>query len=131
MDKVAVNVGQVDGKWVIDMPDGTQRKVKGSTTSGNYIRGIVHGKYMDIIAAQAPGATSTTFYCDIHYYTASVARVVYRSNNSAYPNGGVSYACANSDAANSSATLGSRLAFRGTLVRAASVAAFKAASEVS
>ena len=131
MDKVAVNVGQVDGKWVIDMPDGTQRKVKGSTTSGNYIRGIVHGKYMDIIAAQAPGATSTTFYCDIHYYTASVARVVYRSNRSAYPYGGVSYANANSDAASSSAALGSRLAFRGTLVRAASVAAFKAASEVS
>lgn len=109
MDKVAVNVGQVDGKWVIDMPDGTQRKVKGSTTSGNYIRGIVHGKYMDIIAAQAPGATSTTFYCDIHYYTASVGRVVYRSNNNANPNGGVSYANANNDASNSNATLGSRL----------------------
>lgn len=131
MDKVAVNVGQVDGKWVIDMPDGTQRKVKGSTTSGNYIRGIVHGKYMDIIAATAPAATSTTFYCDIHYYTASVSRVVYRSNSNANPSGGVSYAYADYDAANSSATLGSRLAFRGNLVKAASVVAFKAATEVS
>ena len=131
MDNVAVNVGQVDGKWVIDMPDGSQRKVKGSTTSGNYIRGIVHGKYMDIIAAQAPGATSTTFYCDVHYYTASVGRVVYRSNYYAYANGGVSCASAGYDASYSSATLGSRLAFRGKLVRAASVAAYKAATEVS
>ncbi|MBR1644334.1 MAG: hypothetical protein IJ684_03060 [Bacteroidales bacterium] len=131
MDNVGVNVGQVDGKWVIDMPDGTQRKVKGSTTSGNYIRGIVHGKYMDIIAAQAPGATSTSFYCDIHYYTASVGRVVYRSSNSANANGGVSYANAAYDASYSDAVLGSRLAFRGRFVRAASVAAYKAAVEVS
>ena len=131
MDKVAVNVGQVDGKWVIDMPDGTQRKVKGSTTSGNYIRGIVHGKYMDIIAATAPAATSTTFYCDVHYYTASVARVVYRSSYCASPIGGVSCADANNDAAYSNAALGSRLAFRGNLVKAASVVAFKAATEVS
>ena len=131
MDNVAVNVGTVDGKWVIDMPDGTQRKVKGSTTSGNYIRGIVHGKYMDIIAAQTPGATSTTFYCDIHYYTAAVGRVVYRSNNNANAYGGVSYAYAYVGASYARATLGSRLAFRGKFVKAASVAAYKAAVEVS
>lgn len=38
-----------------------------------------------------------------------VGRVVYRSNNNANANGGVSYANANNDASNSNATLGSRL----------------------
>lgn len=131
MDGVAVNVGQVDGKYVIDMPDGTQRKVKSKTTSGEYIKAVAHGKYMDVIAVAASAGTSTTYYCDINYYTASVARVVYRSSHNASPYGGVSYASASSDAAYSNAALGSRLAFRGTLVKAASVAAFKAATEVS
>ena len=131
MDGVAVNVGQVDGKYVIDMPDGTQRKVKSKTTSGEYIKAVAHGKYMDVIAVAASAGTSTTYYCDINYYTASVARVVCRSISYANPSGGVSCASASSDAAHSYATLGSRLAFRGTLVKAASVAAFKAATEVS
>lgn len=38
------------------------------------------------------------------------ARVVYRSNNNANANGGVSYANANNDAANVNANIGSRLA---------------------
>lgn len=131
MDGVAVNVGQVDGKYVIDMPDGTQRKVKSKTTSGEYIRAVAHGKYMDVIAVAASAGTSTTYYCDINYYTASVGRVVHRSHNGAFAYGGVSYAYALNDASNSSATIGSRLAFRGTLVKAASVVAYKAATEVS
>ena len=131
MDGVAVNVGQVDGKYVIDMPDGTQRKVKSKTTSGEYIRAVAHGKYMDVIAVAASAGTSTTYYCDINYYTASVGRVVYRSYYYANAYGGVSYAYANSDASYSNAALGSRLAFRGTLVKAASVVAYKAATEVS
>ena len=38
------------------------------------------------------------------------ARVVYRANNNANANGGVSYANANNDAANVNANIGSRLA---------------------
>ena len=131
LDKVNVNVGQVDGKWVIEMPDGTTRKVKGGTTSGIWIKSVVHGKYMDLIPSGNQGDTSTTFYCDYYYYTAAAGRVVYRSYSSAYAHGGVSYAYANSGASSTSAHVGSRLAFRGTLVRAASVEAYKAATEVS
>ena len=131
MDKVNVNVGQVDGKWVIEMPDGTTRKVKGGTTSGIWIKGVVHGKYMDLICAGSQGDSSTTFYCDMYYYAASVGRVVYRSSSSAYASGGVSFASAYGDSSYTSAGIGSRLAFRGRFVKAASVAAYKAASEVS
>ena len=131
MDGVGVNVGQVDGKWVITMPDGSIRKVDGSTTSGIYIKGIVHGKYMDTIMAGSQGGSSTTYYSDYYYYTASVGRVVFRSNSYAVAVGGVSCANASYDSSSTSASIGSRLAFRGNLVKAASVAAYKAASEVS
>ena len=131
MDGVGVNVGQVNGKWEITMPGGGTRKVDGSTTSNIYIKGIVHGKYMDVITAGNQGGSSTTYYCDYFYYSGSVGRVVYRSNSSASAYGGVSCANANNDSSHTNADIGSRLAFRGTLVRAASVAAYKALSEVS
>ena len=40
---------------------------------------------------------------------APIGRVVYRGNNNANANGGVSYANANNDASNSNANIGSRL----------------------
>lgn len=131
MDGVGVNVGQVDGKWTITMPGGSQRKVKGSTTSGIYIKSIVHGKYMDTIMAGAQGDSSTTYYCDMYYYAGSVGRVVFRSYYNADAHGGVSYAYACYGSSSTDAHVGSRLAFRGNLVRAGSVAAYKALSEVS
>ena len=60
-----------------------------------------------------------------------ISRVVYRGNNNANANGGVSYANANNDASNSNTNVGSRLAFRGKIVVAESVAAFKALTEVA
>ena len=60
-----------------------------------------------------------------------MGRVVYRGCDSAYAGGGVSSANADHDASNASAYVGSRLAFRGKLVRAQSVAAYKALSEAA
>ena len=60
-----------------------------------------------------------------------IGRVVYRGYNNANANGGVSNANANNDASNANANVGSRLAFRGKLVRAQSVAAYKALSEAA
>ena len=51
-----------------------------------------------------------------HRQNPSVGRVVYRSNNNANANGGVSYANANNDASNSSANIGSRLNNLGVMV---------------
>ena len=60
----------------------------------------------------------------------AASRVVYRGYNYANANGGVSYAYASNDASYTSAYIGSRLAFRGKLVRAESVEAYKAIREV-
>ncbi len=59
------------------------------------------------------------------------ARVVLRSDYYANAGGGVSCANASNDASNSSTDVGSRLAFRGKIVVAESVAAYKAAVEVA
>ena len=60
-----------------------------------------------------------------------ISRVVYRGYSHAYAYGGVSYANTNNDASYSSTYVGSRLAFRGRLVKAESVEAYKALSEIA
>ena len=56
------------------------------------------------------------------------ARVVQRSNNNSNTNGGVAYANAYNAASYTYSGYGSRLAFRGSLVEAENVSAFKALS---
>ena len=53
------------------------------------------------------------------------------ARNNAVANGGVSVANAGYDASHSSTIVGSRLAFRGRLVKAESVEAYKALSEIA
>ena len=109
------------GKWRIWMPDGTVRWVKGKTTSDQWITGVAHGKYMDIVPVGTANGSSSTYYCDKYWISTAASRVVYR---------GFSYADAGSGASYSSTYVGSRLAFRGKLVRAESVEAYKAIREV-
>ncbi|MDO4202371.1 MAG: hypothetical protein Q4D25_09700, partial [Bacteroidales bacterium] len=68
---------------------------------------------------------------DYYSYSGSTGRVVYRGYYYAYAYGGVSYASASSVASHSFTYVGSRLAFRGKIVVAESVAAFKALTEVA
>ena len=75
--------------------------------------------------------SSSTYYSDMYWISTSTGRVVYRGCSHAASYGGVSYANANNDASSSNASIGSRLAFRGKLVRAQSVAAYKALSEAA
>ncbi|WP_205068638.1 hypothetical protein, partial [Bacteroides uniformis] len=68
---------------------------------------------------------------DMYWISTATVRVVYRGCGSASASGGVSNANAYSDASLTSAYIGSRLAFRGKIVRAQSVAAYKAIREVA
>ena len=79
----------------------------------------------------AVNGSSTTYYSDYYYNNGNAGRVVYRGANSAYAYGGVSCASASNDASYSLTLVGSRLAFRGKLVKASSVARYKAAREVA
>ena len=117
-------------KWHIEMPDGSIRKVKSGTTSG-YITGVVHQKYCDLIPSFSQPGSSSTHYCDEATVSSATARVVARSINSAYPGGGVAYSYCGYDSSYSYTNYGSRLAFRGRIVVAQSVDAYKSLESIA
>lgn len=119
------------GKWRIWLPDGTTMMIKGMTNSGYWITSVAHGKLMAIVPIGAMNGSSTTYYSDIYYFSSGTGRVVHRGYFYAYANGGVSFANASYHASNAYADIGSRLAFRGKIVMAQSVAAYKALTEVA
>ena len=112
-------------KLLIEMPDGSTRKVKSGTVDG-YCTGMYHQKYMDIVGVHSQKGSSTTYYCDIFTPSGTANRVVCRSCNYSNANGGVSFAYCGYDSSSTSTSIGSRLAFRGEIEEAESVTAFKA-----
>ena len=112
-------------KLLIEMPDGSTRKVKSGTVSG-YCTGMYHQKYMDIVGVHSQKGSSTTYYCDEFNVSNAANRVVCRSYSYSFACGGVSYAYCGFDSSSSFSVIGSRLAFRGEIEEAESVTAFKA-----
>ena len=112
-------------KLLIEMPDGSTRKVKSGTVSG-YCTGMYHQKYMDIVGVHSQKGSSTTYYCDEFNVSNAANRVVCRSYYNSFASGGVSCAYCGSDSSSSFTYIGSRLAFRGEIEEAESVTAFKA-----
>lgn len=112
-------------KLLIEMPDGSTRKVKSGTVSG-YCTGMYHQKYMDIVGVHSQKGSSTTYYCDEFNVSNAANRVLCRSYNNSHANGGVSFAFCGFDSSSTYAYIGSRLAFRGEIEEAESVTAFKA-----
>ncbi|MEO4947841.1 hypothetical protein ABHZ41_13935 [Bacteroides uniformis] len=119
------------GKWRIWMPDGTVRMVPGKGSSGQWTAGVAHGRYMDVVPVGTLSGSSSTYYGDVYWFSGAALRVVYRGYNFANADGGVSMSDAYTDSSSTSASIGSRLAFRGKIVRAQSVAAYKAIREVA
>lgn len=132
MDRVDIpNTSGNVGKWRIWMPDGTIMMVKGTTNGDSWITAVAHGKWMAVVPVGAVSGSSSTYYSDKYWFSSASGRVVYRGYSHASANGGVSYAYAVYDASCASTFVGSRLAFRGKIVRAQSVAAYKAIVEVA
>ena len=125
------NTSGNEGKWRIWMPDGSTIMIKGTTNSGNWITAVAHGRLMAVVPVGSMNGSSSTYYSDMYWISTSTGRVVYRGCNNAHSYGGVSHAYAYYDASSANANVGSRLAFRGKLVRAQSVAAYKALSEAA
>ena len=125
------NTSGNEGKWRIWMPDGSTIMIKGTTNSGNWITAVAHGRLMAVVPVGSMNGSSSTYYSDMYWISTSTGRVVYRGYCYASANGGVSSAYAYNDASNAFTYVGSRLAFRGKLVRAQSVVAYKALSEAA
>lgn len=132
MDRVDIpNTSGNVGKWRIWMPDGTIMMVKGATIGDSWITAVAHGKWMAVVPVGAVSGSSSTYYSDKYWFSSASGRVVYRGCDNANAFGGVSSAHASHGASNAYACVGSRLAFRGKIVRAQSVAAYKAIVEVA
>ena len=125
------NTSGNEGKWRIWMPDGSTIMIKGTTNSGNWITAVAHGRLMAVVPVGSMNGSSSTYYSDMYWISTATGRVVYRGYYYAYANGGVSNALAYNDASFAFTSVGSRLAFRGKIVRAQSVAAYKALSEAA
>jgi hypothetical protein len=109
----------VNGIWHIHMPDGTERKVQGLNTrltSGINIARMRHGRYCDVVPSKVyTNNAFNTFYCDAWYYDTQTGRCLIRSGYNTIPFNGLVVCNANSDSANSSASGGARLAFKGDI----------------
>ena len=122
----------IDGfDWTVaDRNSGVTRTVQGQTTVNTWVypKRMVIGQNLDLIPYPTQtGGDDAHGYCDGIYMTGTNGRVVRRSCDYAYSQGGVACANCNNDSSNSYTSVGSRLAFRGEIVKAESVAAFTAA----
>lgn len=125
MDGVDVpngNFGQA--RYRIWMPDGTVRWLQGNTASDQWTTGMWHGLWMDWCVTGIGGSQST-IYGDKSWFSGASWRVVFRGGSYAYASYGLASTNANYDASSASSSVGSRLAFRGKIVKAQSVAAYK------
>lgn len=113
-------------KWEVTEDDGSERMAGTGPTTNGWISKLLFGERIDLIPQEVSGS-STSGFCDYYYGYPSSSRVVRRSNGYSSPNGGVAFAYADGVASGAYSGYASRLAFRGVLVEAESVAAFKAA----
>lgn len=87
-----------------------------AASSSNWITGIAHGEYADIMPTYVSGGSDTTYYAD-YYYQNTGNRVLLRSGHSG--NGsdcGVFCSDANDASSTSHSSIGSRLGFYGNIV---------------
>ena len=130
LEGVTLNKEKADGRWSIETPGRAPREVQGIAAFAEYWpANMVFGRHMDLIVARG-GGSETSHYCDWQNVSSSTSRVVYRSYNYAYASGGVSYASTYYDSSFTYALIGSRLAFRGKVVKATSVSEYKALPSV-
>lgn len=95
-------------KLLIEMPDGSTRKVKSGTVDG-YCTGMYHQKYMDVVGVNSQKGSSTTYYCDVFTSSGTANRVVCRSCSYSCAGGGVSCAVCGVDSSSTNTNIGSRL----------------------
>ena len=87
-----------------------------AASSSNWITGIAHGEYADIMPTYVSGGSDTTYYAD-YYYQNTGNRVLLRSGCSVNESScGVFFSDADSGSSDSYSHIGSRLGFYGNIV---------------
>lgn len=128
IDNATFNHGGTDYKFYIVEDDGSSREVQAHPhTDTFYPTVMVFGEYLDLVMKpNTTSGTTSTGFCDSQYFSGSSNQVVRRSYGNSNADGGVAYLGTNNSASSTSAGIGSRLAFRGTIIEEKDIETFKA-----
>lgn len=128
IDNAVFNYGGSNYKFTITEDDNSTREIQAFQNTGTFYPTImIFGEHLDLV--MKPGTTSgttSTGFCDSQCFSGSSNQVVRRSCYYSYADGGVASLVANSSASNTYSSVGSRLAFRGTIVEEKNIETFKA-----
>lgn len=128
IDNATFNHSGTDYKFYIVEDDGSSREVQAHQyTDTFYPTVMVFGEHLDLVMKpNTTFGTTSTGFCDSQYFSGTSNQVVLRSCNGSNAKGGVAclYACHSASYANS--VMGSRLAFRGTIIEEKNIETFKA-----
>ena len=122
------NHGGTDYKFYIVEDDGSSREVQAHQYTGTFYPTVmVFGEHLDLVMKpNTTSGTTSTGFCDSQYFSGSSNQVVLRSCGGSYADGGVAYLDAHYSASSTVASIGSRLAFRGTIIEEKDIENFKA-----
>lgn len=128
IDNATFNHGGTDYKFYIVEDDGSFREVQAHQyTDTFYPTVMVFGEHLDLVMKpNTTSGTTSTGFCDSQYFSGSSNQVVRRSCSYSGANGGVACLHAGGSASSTSASIGSRLAFRGTIIEEKNIETFKA-----
>ena len=128
IDNATFNHGGTDYKFYIVEDDGSSREVQAHQYTGTFYPTVmVFGEHLDLVMKpNTTSGTTSTGFCDRQYFSESSNQVVQRSCAYSYASGGVAYLDTGYSASGSSTGIGSRLAFRGTIIEEKNIETFKA-----
>lgn len=128
IDNTTFNHGGTDYKFYIVEDDGSSREVQAHQYTGTFYPTVmVFGEHLDLVMKpNTTSGTTSTGFCDSQYFSGSSNQVVRRSCSYSDAGGGVACLNAGSSDSYASSGVGSRLAFRGTIIEEKDIETFKA-----
>lgn len=128
IDNATFNHGGTDYKFYIVEDDGSSREVQAHQYTGTFYPTVmVFGEHLDLVMKpNTTSGTTSTGFCDSQYFSESSNQVVRRSCSSSHASGGVAYLHTGGSDSVTGSGMGSRLAFRGTIIEEKDIETFKA-----
>lgn len=128
IDNATFNHGGTDYKFYIVEDDGSSREVQAHQYTGTFYPTVMtFGEHLDLVMKpNTTSGTTSTGFCDSQYFSGSSNQVVLRSCYDSSANGGVAYLYAGGSGSGTDSGVGSRLAFRGTIIEEKDIETFKA-----
>ena len=128
IDNATFNYGGTDYKFYIVEDDGSSREVQAHKYTGTFYPTVmVFGEHLDLVMKpNTTSGTTSTGFCDSQFFSESPNQMVRRSCYYSSANGGVACLDASNSASYANTYIGSRLAFRGTIIEEKDIETFKA-----